>query len=418
MTRSSPAIHYFFVLSKESLLTALCNTTNETLTYEECCSKSALPYFVQCFGLYIVLMITLDRCVSVMAPFFYKTSCTVLRFSLPMVVSAFALTSLEVIVMLINAKNQPLHSVESFASSNPCGTASCWKPNDRYVLTLIFHLILSSIIILINSFLFLHILYSTLKFQHLLHAEQRPEVYRKTTDDSAIVDEKTNLQSEKNLNSKPRRKRNNHHLNLRNLGAVHGKIIKSLLLMIIVHVVSHFSARLILLINVLRLTVAAGNGANGSASAQDPEGNWVAMYARSLVVINGAVHFFLYYNINGRFREASDSIPISKKPARPKTTEQNGMQSTERNRTKEKSSFRSVTVGRFPQNFSYPFRAKVDFQAERFKLLTIRSVPSKKGKPQLLSLKAEVENGFGAGRLGGMAGTVAPSTETEHTRKT
>uniref|UniRef100_A0A915IL76 Uncharacterized protein n=1 Tax=Romanomermis culicivorax TaxID=13658 RepID=A0A915IL76_ROMCU len=37
-----------------------------------------------------------------------------------------------------------------------------------------------------------------------------------------------------------------------------------------------------------------------------------------------------------------------------------------------------VTVGRFPQNYSYPLRPKIDFQAERFKLLTICSVPSKK----------------------------------------
>uniref|UniRef100_A0A915L5E4 Uncharacterized protein n=1 Tax=Romanomermis culicivorax TaxID=13658 RepID=A0A915L5E4_ROMCU len=36
-----------------------------------------------------------------------------------------------------------------------------------------------------------------------------------------------------------------------------------------------------------------------------------------------------------------------------------------------------VTVGRFQQNFSYPLRLKEDFYAERFKLLGIRSVPSK-----------------------------------------
>uniref|UniRef100_A0A915IP33 Uncharacterized protein n=1 Tax=Romanomermis culicivorax TaxID=13658 RepID=A0A915IP33_ROMCU len=46
--------------------------------------------------------------------------------------------------------------------------------------------------------------------------------------------------------------------------------------------------------------------------------------------------------------------------------------------TERKKNFRSirleVTVGHFPQNCSYPFRSKVDFQAERFKLW--RSVPS------------------------------------------
>uniref|UniRef100_A0A915INZ6 Ribosomal protein L5 n=1 Tax=Romanomermis culicivorax TaxID=13658 RepID=A0A915INZ6_ROMCU len=36
-----------------------------------------------------------------------------------------------------------------------------------------------------------------------------------------------------------------------------------------------------------------------------------------------------------------------------------------------------VTVGRFPQNRSYPFRPQVNFRGERFKLAT-RSVPSKK----------------------------------------
>uniref|UniRef100_A0A915L349 Ribosomal protein L33 n=1 Tax=Romanomermis culicivorax TaxID=13658 RepID=A0A915L349_ROMCU len=55
------------------------------------------------------------------------------------------------------------------------------------------------------------------------------------------------------------------------------------------------------------------------------------------------------------------------------------MQSTERNQ-KEKLSFRSiqlvVTVGGFPQNCICPFRPKMNSQAERFKVLTIRSVPS------------------------------------------
>uniref|UniRef100_A0A915HMB9 Uncharacterized protein n=1 Tax=Romanomermis culicivorax TaxID=13658 RepID=A0A915HMB9_ROMCU len=32
------------------------------------------------------------------------------------------------------------------------------------------------------------------------------------------------------------------------------------------------------------------------------------------------------------------------------------------------------TVGRFPQTYSCPFRPKVNYQAERFKLLTIPSV--------------------------------------------
>uniref|UniRef100_A0A915KCQ2 Ovule protein n=1 Tax=Romanomermis culicivorax TaxID=13658 RepID=A0A915KCQ2_ROMCU len=68
-------------------------------------------------------------------------------------------------------------------------------------------------------------------------------------------------------------------------------------------------------------------------------------------------------------------------------TERNGIQSTERNQTKRKFAFRlvrfEVTVGRFPQNCSYPLRPKIDFQAERFKPLMIyfflfRSV----GKPK------------------------------------
>uniref|UniRef100_A0A915IEI6 Uncharacterized protein n=1 Tax=Romanomermis culicivorax TaxID=13658 RepID=A0A915IEI6_ROMCU len=46
-----------------------------------------------------------------------------------------------------------------------------------------------------------------------------------------------------------------------------------------------------------------------------------------------------------------------------------------------------VTVDRFPQNCSYPFRPKVDLQAERFKLLAIRSVPSKKASPNSDALK-------------------------------
>uniref|UniRef100_A0A915IG45 Uncharacterized protein n=1 Tax=Romanomermis culicivorax TaxID=13658 RepID=A0A915IG45_ROMCU len=51
-----------------------------------------------------------------------------------------------------------------------------------------------------------------------------------------------------------------------------------------------------------------------------------------------------------------------------------------RNVTETNGSFRSVpldvTVGCFRKNCSYPFRPKIDFPAERFKLLTICSVPS------------------------------------------
>uniref|UniRef100_A0A915HL57 Uncharacterized protein n=1 Tax=Romanomermis culicivorax TaxID=13658 RepID=A0A915HL57_ROMCU len=69
------------------------------------------------------------------------------------------------------------------------------------------------------------------------------------------------------------------------------------------------------------------------------------------------------------------------------------MQSTQRNRTNGKFSFRSVrlkfTVGRFPQNCSYPVRPKVDFQAERFKLLAIGSVPFR--RKRRLAFLANVE---------------------------
>uniref|UniRef100_A0A915HII0 Uncharacterized protein n=1 Tax=Romanomermis culicivorax TaxID=13658 RepID=A0A915HII0_ROMCU len=58
------------------------------------------------------------------------------------------------------------------------------------------------------------------------------------------------------------------------------------------------------------------------------------------------------------------------------------MQSAERNRTKRKFPSRSVrlevTFDRFPQNCSYPFRPNEYFHAERFKPLTIRSVPAEK----------------------------------------
>uniref|UniRef100_A0A915IEQ9 Uncharacterized protein n=1 Tax=Romanomermis culicivorax TaxID=13658 RepID=A0A915IEQ9_ROMCU len=65
----------------------------------------------------------------------------------------------------------------------------------------------------------------------------------------------------------------------------------------------------------------------------------------------------------------------------PFLAERNGMQSTQRYQTKGKFSFRlvrlKVTVGHFLENCSYPLRSKVDFQAERFELLAIGSVPSR-----------------------------------------
>uniref|UniRef100_A0A915I069 Uncharacterized protein n=1 Tax=Romanomermis culicivorax TaxID=13658 RepID=A0A915I069_ROMCU len=61
----------------------------------------------------------------------------------------------------------------------------------------------------------------------------------------------------------------------------------------------------------------------------------------------------------------------------------NGTECNRHKVTELKRNFRSVwlevTVGHFPQNCSYPFRSKVDLQAERFKLLTIGSV--EKGNP-------------------------------------
>uniref|UniRef100_A0A915HY62 Uncharacterized protein n=1 Tax=Romanomermis culicivorax TaxID=13658 RepID=A0A915HY62_ROMCU len=60
------------------------------------------------------------------------------------------------------------------------------------------------------------------------------------------------------------------------------------------------------------------------------------------------------------------------------------MQSTQRYRTKGKFSFPSVPlgviVGHFLENCSYPLRSKVDFQAERFKVLAIGSVPFRRKK--------------------------------------
>uniref|UniRef100_A0A915KD31 Uncharacterized protein n=1 Tax=Romanomermis culicivorax TaxID=13658 RepID=A0A915KD31_ROMCU len=47
-----------------------------------------------------------------------------------------------------------------------------------------------------------------------------------------------------------------------------------------------------------------------------------------------------------------------------------------------------VTVGRFPQMNSFLFRPKVNFQAERFTLLTTRLVPSKRIKCMPQGLKA------------------------------
>uniref|UniRef100_A0A915K6Z3 Uncharacterized protein n=1 Tax=Romanomermis culicivorax TaxID=13658 RepID=A0A915K6Z3_ROMCU len=57
------------------------------------------------------------------------------------------------------------------------------------------------------------------------------------------------------------------------------------------------------------------------------------------------------------------------------------MRSTQPYQTKGKFSFRlarlKVTVGNFLENYSYSLRSKVDFQAERFELLAIGSVPSR-----------------------------------------
>uniref|UniRef100_A0A915JCX5 Uncharacterized protein n=1 Tax=Romanomermis culicivorax TaxID=13658 RepID=A0A915JCX5_ROMCU len=70
----------------------------------------------------------------------------------------------------------------------------------------------------------------------------------------------------------------------------------------------------------------------------------------------------------------------SKAIKRRNETEQNAI--PQRYRTKGKFSFRSVrlevTAGSFLGNCSYPFRWKVNFEAERFKLLAICSVLSKK----------------------------------------
>uniref|UniRef100_A0A915JEK7 Uncharacterized protein n=1 Tax=Romanomermis culicivorax TaxID=13658 RepID=A0A915JEK7_ROMCU len=75
----------------------------------------------------------------------------------------------------------------------------------------------------------------------------------------------------------------------------------------------------------------------------------------------------------------------------PFSTERNGRQSTQHYRTKGKFSFRSVrlevTVGHFLENCSHPFGSKGDFQAERLKLLTIRSVPFRRIRQVQISLE-------------------------------
>uniref|UniRef100_A0A915IM61 Uncharacterized protein n=1 Tax=Romanomermis culicivorax TaxID=13658 RepID=A0A915IM61_ROMCU len=80
------------------------------------------------------------------------------------------------------------------------------------------------------------------------------------------------------------------------------------------------------------------------------------------------------------------------------------MQSTQRYQTKGKFSFRSVrlevTVGNFLKNCSYPF-PKVDFQAERFKLLATGSVPLQKATGDRLFRLADCSgwSTVAAGRL-------------------
>uniref|UniRef100_A0A915HQF0 Uncharacterized protein n=1 Tax=Romanomermis culicivorax TaxID=13658 RepID=A0A915HQF0_ROMCU len=57
--------------------------------------------------------------------------------------------------------------------------------------------------------------------------------------------------------------------------------------------------------------------------------------------------------------------------------------------------FGLVRSGHFPQNCSFPFRKEVDYQAERFKLLAIRSVPPKRASindPLQIHRTIDVEN--------------------------
>uniref|UniRef100_A0A915ICA4 Uncharacterized protein n=1 Tax=Romanomermis culicivorax TaxID=13658 RepID=A0A915ICA4_ROMCU len=93
-------------------------------------------------------------------------------------------------------------------------------------------------------------------------------------------------------------------------------------------------------------------------------------------------------SFGNQFRhDKSDIMRIKGHLYLPFWIERNGrrIQSTQRYRTKAKFFFSFGLVGgyRLPflENCSYPFRSIVDFQAERFKLLTIHSVPSK-GKNQ------------------------------------
>uniref|UniRef100_A0A915KZ36 G-protein coupled receptors family 1 profile domain-containing protein n=1 Tax=Romanomermis culicivorax TaxID=13658 RepID=A0A915KZ36_ROMCU len=323
---------------------------DDVTNLRDCCRQSVAVYFSQTFGLYIVACITLDRMLSFATPFNYK-NWTVKKFSYPLVALALMITVAEILIMIL--KNFDM-SIIIFIPS-------------LYILVTCVHLLVSFLIILTNIFLLTNITCSPASSSTTSTYKNRSTIYRNNNNasngylrstspgmfntppvargiaqrlsptrngvtaavsvvhlsDNSAASNLSNLFFSSTINlgeatattvvletktapmNGDSSSQSKGRILVRPL-TVYGRIKKSLLLMIIVHVVSHFATRLILLANILWKSYDDLD----SDTVEDfyPETKVVGFYARGLIVINGALHFFVYYNINSRFRQAVKNL--------------------------------------------------------------------------------------------------------------
>lgn len=219
----------------------------DVTTRLNCCYESLILYFTQTLALYLALTLALDRTVSTITPMKYKFM-TYYNLVVPLIIGAVGLSLFETTYMLIQGYGSPDDILPS------CGTGNCWT-NFSYSITLYSHLCVSLLVISLNGGLLVLVRY-------LLRRAKRHK------SQGWVAHVKTNLQV---------------------------KVMKTLTIMVLSHATSHISTRLGLVILLFQSDI-------------NPELTLAGSTMRNLVVINAALHFFIYYSTSIEFRTAVNKL--------------------------------------------------------------------------------------------------------------
>uniref|UniRef100_A0A915KD20 G-protein coupled receptors family 1 profile domain-containing protein n=1 Tax=Romanomermis culicivorax TaxID=13658 RepID=A0A915KD20_ROMCU len=248
---------FVFLIVTTKKIFRFLTKTGDAMTRYRCCLESAPMYFCQTLGLYVAFTLAIDRTVSFLKPVKYKYM-KARHITYPLIGAAWSLSVMETIIMIIIGLEQR-NKIEIVLT---CNTASCWSIKN-YFITLYSHLCVSFFVVFLNF--------------SLMGTARRLMIEAQKRKGQKIVSEE-----------------DRHHRSQSNFQL---KVIKTLSVMVFSHGTSHISARVILVVVLHEYLEDPEIFLTGFVS---PQGS----FARNLIVINAALHFFFYYLTSSEFKKA------------------------------------------------------------------------------------------------------------------